>query len=169
MNIELVAKDCCFTSGNNWFRYRTGAIIIEDNEILFAGSKSFDYLYTVGGGIHIGEKAQDCVRREVLEETGVMYEIDRLAVVCENFFKGHGGNLEGLDCHCLEFYFLMKSKGNKELKSVSYNSYDEREEMHWIPINEIGKYNIKPSFLKDRINEIINSSSVLHIVTEVDR
>lgn len=63
----------------------------------------------------------------------------------------------------------MKSKGNKELKSVSYNSDDEREEMHWIPIDEIGKYNIKPSFLKDRINEIINSSSVLHIVTEVDR
>lgn len=162
-------KDCCFINEKDWFRYRTGAIIIEDNCVLFAGSKSFDYLYTVGGGVHIGEKAEDCVRREVFEETGIEYEVDRLAVVCENFFKGHGGKLEGLDCHCLEFYFLMKSKGNKELKSVSYNRDDEREEMHWILIDEIGNYNIKPSFLKEKIKDILNSKSVLHIVTEADR
>lgn len=162
-------KDCCFINENDWFRYRTGAIIVEDNCVLFASSKSFDYLYTVGGGIHIGEKAEDCVRREVFEETGIEYEVDRLAVVCENFFKGHGGKLEGLDCHCLEFYFLMKSKGNKDLKSVSYNWDDEREEMHWILIDEIEKYNIKPSFLKEKIKDILNSKSVLHIVTEADR
>ncbi len=162
-------KDCCFINENDWFRYRTGAIIVEDNCVLFASSKSFDYLYTVGGGVRIGEKAEDCVRREVFEETGIEYEVERLAVVCENFFKGHGGKLEGLDCHCLEFYFLMKSKGNKDLKSVSYNRDDEREEMHWILIDEIEKYNIKPSFLKEKIKDILNSRSVLHIVTEADR
>lgn len=169
MNMELVVRDCCFTSGSNWFRYRTGAIIIEDNKILFVGSKSCDYLYTVGGGIHIGEKAEDCVRREVFEETGIEYEIDRLAVVCENFFKGKGGKIDGLDCHCLELYFVMKSKGSTRLNSSSYNSDNEAEEMKWIPIDEIGEYNIKPSFLKDKIKDIVNSTSVLHIVTEVDR
>lgn len=43
-------QDCCFTHEENWFRYRVGAII--------------------------------------LEETGLPYEIDRLAFVHENFFEG---------------------------------------------------------------------------------
>lgn len=162
-------KDCCFVSGSDWFRYRTGAIIIEDNKILFVGSKSFDYLYTVGGGVHMGECAESCICREVYEETGVKYEIDRLAVVCENFFKGKGGKIDGLDCHCLELYFVMKSKGNIKLKSNSYNGDNELEEMKWIPLDKIGEYNIKPSFLKDKIKEIVNGRSVLHIVTEADR
>ncbi len=108
-------------------------------------------------------------KREVLEETGVAYEVERLAVVCENFFTGHGGNLDGLNCHCLEFYFLMKSRGSQELKSHSYNWDNEREEMHWIPIDKIQQYNIKPSFLKEQILDIVNGEGVLHIVTELDR
>ena len=166
---EQLQYDCCFTKENNWFRYRTGAIIVEDNSVLFVGSKSLDYLYTVGGGVHMGETAEQCISREVFEETGIHYEIDHLAVICENFFKGHGGVIDELDCHCLEFYFLMKSKGSKALKSNSINQDNEIEEMHWISIEDIQNTNIKPSFLKDRIKDIINGTSVMHIVTEVDK
>ena len=161
--------DCCFTKENNWFRFRTGAIIVEDNSVLFVGSQSLDYLYTVGGGVHVNEKSEDCIRREVFEETGVEYEIDRLAVVCENFFSGHGGTIDGLDCHCIEFYFLMKSRGSKELNGVSFNADNERETLHWVPIDEIKNTNIKPSFLKDRIGEIISTKNIIHIVSEIDR
>lgn len=34
----------------------------------------------------MGETAEDAVKREVLEETGVAYEADRLAFIHENFF-----------------------------------------------------------------------------------
>ena len=159
-------KDCCFMEDNHWFRYRAGAIIVEDGKVLFVTSKSFDYYYTVGGGVHMGEKAEECVLREVYEETGIPYEIFRLAAVCENFFKGKGGKLEGLDCHCLKFYFLMKSRGNMKLKSDSYNWDDEKEEMAWLPIDKLQEYNIKPAFLKDRIQEIVEGRGVLHIVND---
>ena len=79
--------DCCFTSYNNWFRYRAAAIIVEDSCVLLVGNEKEDYLYSVGGGVHMNEKAEDAVLREVLEETGVRYEIDRLAVIHENFWK----------------------------------------------------------------------------------
>ncbi len=55
-------KDCCFINEKDWFRYRAGAIIVEDQCVLFVGSESFDYLYTVGGGVHMGEKAEDCIK-----------------------------------------------------------------------------------------------------------
>lgn len=78
--------DCGFTKENGWFRYRAAAIIIENGCVLFAKNDSNDYYYSIGGGVHIGEKAEEAVLREVYEETGVHYEIDRLAFIHENFF-----------------------------------------------------------------------------------
>lgn len=142
-------KDCCFTSDKNWFRYRAAGLVVEDGNVLFISDDKLDYLYTVGGGVHMGEKSEGCVRREMKEETGVDYEIDHLAVICENFFDGSGGIIDGYNCHCLEFYYLMKSTGKTKLESNSINADGNREKLVWVPLDEIDKYNIRPSFLKD--------------------
>ena len=81
-------QDCCFTHEENWFRYRVGAIILEENSVLVATNDACDFCYSIGGGVHLDENAEEAVRREVLEETGLPYEIDRLAFVHENFFEG---------------------------------------------------------------------------------
>lgn len=81
-------QDCCFTHEENWFRYRVGAIILEENSVLVATNDAYDFCYSIGGGVHLDESAEEAVRREVLEETGLPYEIDRLAFVHENFFEG---------------------------------------------------------------------------------
>ena len=91
---------------------------MEEGSVLFVRSSGCDYLYTVGGGVHVNETSEECIKREVLEETGVPYEIDHLAVVCENFFTVQNGAFEKLHCHCLEFYFIMKSRGSKKLGDV---------------------------------------------------
>ncbi len=41
--------------------------------VLFAGNEPEDYYYSIGGGVHMGESAEKTVKREVLEETGVVY------------------------------------------------------------------------------------------------
>ena len=66
--------NCGFIDENRWFRYRAAAIIVEDGCVLFAGNENEDYLYSIGGGVHMGETAEDAVKREVLEETGVEYD-----------------------------------------------------------------------------------------------
>ena len=157
--------DCCFSVKGNWFRYRAGAIIIEDNSFLVMKSESTNHFYTVGGGVHMNETTEECIAREVKEETDADYEIERLAVICENFFNGIG-SLKDLNCHTLEFYFLMKSRGNKNLKCKS-NGWDQaKEELYWIPLDELPNANIKPDFLKTRMKEILESKNILHIVND---
>ena len=70
--------DCSFKQDNKKFRYRAAAIIFHDNKILFAKNDKDDYYYSVGGAVKFGETAEEAVVREVLEETGVQYEIDKL-------------------------------------------------------------------------------------------
>lgn len=155
------AKDCCFTADDRWFRYRTAAIIVEQGRVLFVGSPGAEFLYSVGGGVHMGETSEDCVRREVYEETGVHYEIDRLAVVSENFFRGNFSGTWGMHCQCLELYYIMKPQGKcAEGPGVPENG----ETLHWVPIEELKDANIKPEFLRTRLPEILESRSTMHIV-----
>lgn len=155
--------DCGFTKENNWFRYRAAAIIIENDCVLFATNEKEDYLYSVGGGVHMGETAEDAVLREVFEETGVHYEIDHLAVIHENFFDENNGALKGLNCHEISFYFLIKPRGTQELRSNSMTQ-GVKEEMCWIPIKDLDKYKAFPSFLKDFHSK--EHFGIEHIVTD---
>ena len=53
--------DCGFTKENNWFRYRAAAIIVENDCVLLATNDKVDYYYSVGGGVQMGEKAEDVI------------------------------------------------------------------------------------------------------------
>ena len=101
---------------------------------------------------------------KVQEETGVPYEIDRLAFVQENFFKRNDGMLQGLECHEITFYFLMKSRGTKNLNSHSKtlnNTIDER--MEWLEIDKLDQYEAYPMFFRESLKNL--KPYVEHVVT----
>lgn len=66
-------------------------------------------------------------------------------------------------CHEVAFYFLMKSRGTKELHSNSYSN-GVRETMHWIPIEDLNKYNAYPEFMKDYLDE--KPMGIKHIIRD---
>ena len=155
--------DWGFQKERKWFRYRAAAIIVEDGYVLFAGNEADDYFYSIGGAVHMGESSEEAVKREVLEETGVAYEIDRLAVIHENFFTGSSG-LKGIDCHEIAFYYLMKPKGKRNVIGESFTAGGLRETTHWIPIDELDKYKAYPTFMKGYL--LSEHSGIEHIVTD---
>ncbi|MGL5541499.1 MAG: NUDIX hydrolase [Erysipelotrichaceae bacterium] len=153
--------DCGFVQGRNWFRYRAAAIILEEGCVLFAKNERDDYYYSIGGAVHLGERAEDAVRREVFEETGVHYEVDRLAFIHENFFRGTG-SLEGYDCHAVEFYFLMKSKGSQMVQPFNKEGHF-MEYMHWLPLEQVTDFHAYPRFLIERLDNL--PTTLEHIVS----
>ena len=101
-------KDMTVPCEDGLINLRVGAIIMKDGKLLMIGNNRAPYLYSVGGRIKLGETSEEAVEREVFEETGIKAQVERLVVVCENFFKGIGGTIDGLDCHTMELYYIMK-------------------------------------------------------------
>lgn len=159
--------DCAFQDDKYRFRYRAAGIIIEGDEILLAGTDfNGDYTYySVGGAVHVGELAEDACVREVFEETGVKFEIERLAVIHESFYNGFYFDTVGKICHEIAFYYLMKPRGTKKINiTESKNSSGHIENMHWIKISQLDKLPINPSFLKDFLSS--KQKDLVHIVTD---
>ncbi len=90
------------------------------------------------------------------------YEVERLAVIHENFFGDNSGALAGLECHEISFYYIMKPRGTQQLHSNSC-THGVKEEMHWIPIAELDKYKAFPTFLKAYLEN--PQQGIVHIVT----
>jgi len=107
------------------------------------------------------ESAEEAVKREVLEESGVHYEIDRLAFIHENFFTGDQ-NLTGVPCHEITYYFLMKPKGSKFLQDCGYTQ-GVREHMCWIPLDQLSKLHVYPTFFAEKLP--LKNDHIEHIVS----
>ena len=165
-SIEMMNNDVCFqTDDDRRFRLRAAAIIIENGCVLFATNDVEKYYYSIGGAIELGETAEQAVLREVFEETGVHYEIDRLAYIEENFFKRDDGAMKGLDCHEISFYFLMKSRGTQEIDSHSMTLNGTIEEkMCWLPIDQLDKVEAYPMFLREKLKDL--KSYPEHVITK---
>ena len=154
--------DCCMEKENQRFRYRAGAIIVKDKRMLFVKSKFGGYYYMLGGCVHLGEDSKTCIEREVFEETGVRCATRRAAVICENFFLGKGGSIDGKECHVLEYYYLMDFPDNAAFNSET----DDSEELVWLPIDELMQYDIRPAFLKEMLFDVIKGKPLFHVIND---
>lgn len=164
-----IEKDCCFTQEEFWFRYRAAAIIIEEGCVLMAYNDVDDYYYSIGGGVHLGETSEEAVIREVQEETGITYEVERLAFVNESLFHGDG-SFSDKQCHVIEFYYLMKPKGRQLMKNGDSNGtvLDEAggwpEYLQWIPLEEFADHKAFPEFFRDKLGKM--PEAVEHFISD---
>jgi len=97
----------------SFIRVGTRAVIFnKDNELLVEHclTPETDYYYLPGGGVLFHEKIEDCLVREVKEETGLDVKAERLLWV-HDFIEGFP-NLHGI-----EIFFLATTTGG-EFKPV---------------------------------------------------
>ena len=109
----------------------------------------YDCFYIVGGGIHEDESSAKVVVRELYEETGYRFEIERLIFIQERFFKV--GNIRH---HEVVFFYLMKEADIKPQNGINTDQLNEK--LYWIPIEKLKKINLVPAFLKTAVKNIPN-------------
>ena len=142
-------KDMCVACDDGILNIRVGAIIMKDGKILMVGNEEGTYLYSVGGRIKFGETTQEAIVREVLEETGVKMEIDRLGFVHENYFYGDSASNRGKLIYEISFYFYMKVPSDFEPICESVTEDNNKEYLKWVtPDTRITMY---PEFFRTEL------------------
>lgn len=152
----MVERECCFDEDGRWFRYRAAAIILDGGKVLMARNDAEPYYYSIGGGVHHMETAEDAVCREVREETGADLKVARLGFVHENFFSGSDtAGLQGRQCHELTFYFVMKLAAGVELAGHSTTQNGIREWLEWVDLATFGRDRIAyPTFFATELLQL---------------
>ncbi len=139
------------------FTLRAAALIINNNHLLVVKHNNYDCFYTIGGRINLNETSADAIIREVCEETGHRFSIDRLAFIQERFY-----NLKNAHHHEIVFFYLMKST---DVQIENETCTDQQEEkLYWLSIDELQNTNLVPEFLKTALTNI--PEEVVHIISK---
>ena len=148
----MQANDIYINTSSGEFKLRAAALIINDNKLLLVNHRDYPGFFTIGGKVVYGETTLETVEREAYEETGIHFKAERLVFVNERIFDGH---------HEIVFFYLMSGATDK-LIDGSHTEKPE-EQMHWIAIDELERYDVAPSFLKNELKAM--PKEVKHIVS----
>ena len=160
---KLMNKDITLPLEDGIVNLRVGAIIQKDGKILMVGNKIRpEYLFSVGGRIKFGETAEDAVKREVFEETGIKMDVLRLGFIHENFFYGDSESNFGKLIYEISFFFYMKVPSDFNPVGNSFTEDNHKEFLFWIDPNDDIKY--YPKFFKEELNN--PQIGVKHFVTD---
>ena len=155
MNEQYAAerkKDLKFHTPGGLFNYRAGAIIIHDGKYLLMRNAQDPYYYSVGGRVHFDETTEEAAVREVLEETGVSLEIDRILFFQEQFFESE---VTGDHVHELGVYYLMKdSDALEHVECHSRTGLGAVEELVWVTPEELEKIRFAPESVGRRLLDL---------------
>ncbi|MFC1613619.1 NUDIX domain-containing protein, partial [Patescibacteria group bacterium] len=95
-----------------FFRPSVYGLLKRENKILTLTNKSNKKLWFPGGGVEIGEKMDEALKREFKEETGLDVKIKKMVFFKENFFY-----YQPLDeaYHAFLFFFSCELVGGELL------------------------------------------------------
>ena len=103
------------------------------NQILLCKSHKWDDKYIIPGGhVEFGEKLEDALKREILEETALEIHSIKLIGIKECFYS----NSYYKNRHFLFMDYICKT----EMTKVVLN--DEAEDYIWIPLEDIDNYDL---------------------------
>jgi 8-oxo-dGTP diphosphatase len=121
-----------------------GVVVVRDGQMLMVkrGKEPYKGKWSIpGGGIELGETLYEGARREVLEESSVKVEIERVLDTVDEIFRDEEGRVK---YHFIDIDVLGRYVGG-ESKAQS-----DAAECRWVALKEIERLDI-PSNLWDML------------------
>lgn len=150
------------------FKFRVSGVIIKNDKLLLVNMDDSGFLCLPGGYVELGETTEEAMRRELLEEIGKKFEIDKYLGVVENYFI----NKYAKKIHEISFYYLMTPVEKMDTNNFTIIENDKgrkiKLDIKWIALKEIKHYDIRPSILK-QILESKNLEFNHLILNELDK
>lgn len=141
-------------------RLRACGVVVEDGKILlvkirrFAEGEMFpdESWILPGGGVDFGESIVEALRRELLEETGYVCDIGRVAFVEELIIPALDGKAK-YHSSSIGFYATIAGGALKTGRDPEFGDHQLILETNWIPIAELRNYVLYPYFLASFLQE----------------
>ena len=158
--IRIEDRDRCFN-------YRVAGVAIRDDSVLLHQAEGESFWTLPSGRPEFGETAEQTLRREMLEETGIEVEVVRLLWFVENLF-----DYANKRYHEISGFFLMTLPSQCEY-IVEAGPFDGEEPeaqvkltFRWFPRRQDVLVNLPllPSFLQAAIQAL--TESVEHVVQQ---
>ena len=102
------------------------AIIIKDGRILLSHETNKGNYMSPGGGIENGETSEECVEREVLEETGYIIKVTKPFITINEYCY---------DTLYVNRYFICEITGNGQ-RNLTENEKFKKMEPEWVDLNK---------------------------------
>ncbi len=144
-----MAQDITVKIGKHLFNYRVAAIIRRGDALLVCRSNPDDFCFLPGGRVQNGEAALDAILRELREELQTAANVERAVFFVENFYSLYGRQVHEL---CLYYEVTLPEVALSEPSLIPVN--DGEDEFLWVNAAEIGAANLKPDFLRDRLETL---------------
>jgi ADP-ribose pyrophosphatase YjhB (NUDIX family) len=122
-----------------------GAVITRDGKLLVSHDGKDDFYKIPGGKVQEKESLEECVKRELKEETGLNCEV--LEKLSTQHLIKKPGTEEKKDIYLYHF----KSELIEEIKNYDSFKYNNHE-VRWVSLDNLENYNVSPNilFLKNK-------------------
>lgn len=144
-------------------RVRTGALIVHKGALLLVKlhppTRPHPFWMPPGGELELGETVSEAVVREVSEETGLIVEAGRLALIHE-FIEP--------PWHAVEFYMICRPVGGELRLGLDPDRPPEHQildEVRYVPFQELSELEVHPKIIAEEWRRLTDheEEGVLHV------
>lgn len=128
MLIEIYADNLTKNDISKNFHRSARGILLKEGKLLLLHSKKLDYYMLPGGGIENNELETACIKREMLEETGIEVEIQKKTVTVKEYFVN--GSFEA------NYYVVKYLNQDLSRMTLTEEEKDLDIEQVWFDIDE---------------------------------
>lgn len=141
----------------NNIHVQSRAVIIEENHILLCKTVGLagNFYFLPGGHIEHSESAKDALIRELSEEVGFIFTVNRFLGCLEYSFDPQV--ITHAKCHTHEYSFIFEAQAENPMNPQQpLKQLEENIETHWIALDQLGSIDLRPEPLKQLIPEWMN-------------
>lgn len=144
------------------FNFRVAGLVIHEGKVLIHKFEDQDFWCLPGGRAELLEDSITTIGREFQEELETRIEVNRMLWACESFYDHLGYQVHEI-CH----YFLCEINPEDDLAKET-KPFDRREldgslmTFQWVPVEDLNKMNFYPTFIKDQIQALPETTQ--HII-----
>lgn len=115
------------------FRPAAYALVYEAPKLLLVNTRSSGKWFFPGGGVELGERMEDGLRREVLEETGLILTDIQFFTFRESFFY-YEPHQQGY--HCLNGMYTAR-RDSAKAAAIAPNPASEADGCQWVDVTTL--------------------------------